>query len=158
MQKAIELDPKRSEFYVLLALFQTGANQPDQAEASFKKALEIDPKSMNAQLALGGFYQSRNRLPEAEQQFKHAIEMDPKNPAPRTALVRLFMCRRQARRDRIVGPANEEGSSRTIPRPTACSATSISLPAISTKPPPNTLRSTAIIPKTLRSRRTTSRS
>ncbi len=91
MQKAIELDPKRSEFYVLLALFQTGANQPDQAEASFKKALEIDPKSMNAQLALGGFYQSRNRLPEAEQQFKHAIEMDPKNPAPRTALVRLFM-------------------------------------------------------------------
>jgi len=91
MQKAIELDPTRSQFYLLLALFQTGASHPDQAEASFKKALEIDPKSMNAELALGGFYQSRNRLAEAEQQFKQAIDMDPKNPAPRIALVRLLM-------------------------------------------------------------------
>ena len=91
MQKAIAVDPNRSESYLNLALLQLRSNQLDQAEASFKKAANLDPKAMNAQLALGGFYQSRNRIPEAEQQFKHAIELAPKDPSPREALVRLYM-------------------------------------------------------------------
>ena len=91
MQQAVAADPKRSESYLLLALLQLRADQPDQAEANFKKATEVDPKAMNAQLAMGGFYQSHNRLPEAEQQFKHAIGVDPKSPAPRAALARLLM-------------------------------------------------------------------
>ncbi len=91
MQKAIAVDPNRSESYLNLALLQLRSNQLDQAEASFKKAADLDPKAMNAQLALGGFYQSRNRIPEAEQQFKHAIELAPKDPSPREALVRLYM-------------------------------------------------------------------
>ncbi len=91
MQQAIELNPGRSESYLLLALLQLRANSPDQAEINFKKATEADPKSMSAQLALGGFYQSRNRLPEAEQQYKHAITVDAQNPGPRAALVRLLM-------------------------------------------------------------------
>lgn len=90
-QKAIALDPSRSESYLLLAIFQIRANLPAQAEASLKKSVETDPKAMNAQLALGGFYQGQNRLPEAEQQFRHAIDIDPKSPAPREALVRLLM-------------------------------------------------------------------
>jgi tetratricopeptide (TPR) repeat protein len=91
MQQGILNDPKRSESYLLLALFQMRSSQFDQAELNFKKAIEVDPKAMNAQLALGGFYQSRNRLPEAELQFKQAIGLDPKNPTPRAALVRLLM-------------------------------------------------------------------
>jgi tetratricopeptide (TPR) repeat protein len=91
MQKAIAIDPHRSESYLNLALLQLRSNQIDQAEASFKKAANLDPKAMNAQLALGGFYQSRNRIPEAEQQFKHAIELAPKDPSPREALVRMYM-------------------------------------------------------------------
>ncbi|MGB7600641.1 MAG: tetratricopeptide repeat protein [Candidatus Sulfotelmatobacter sp.] len=91
MQKAIAIDPNRSESYLNLALLQLRSNQLDQAEASFKRAATLDPKAMNAQLALGGFYQSRNRIPEAEQQFKHAIELAPKDPSPREALVRLYM-------------------------------------------------------------------
>ena len=86
-QQAIELDPNRSESYLLLALIQLQSGLPDQAEASYKKAIQVDPKSMDAQLLLGGFYASHNRLAEADQQFKHAIEMDPKNPTPRAALV-----------------------------------------------------------------------
>jgi tetratricopeptide (TPR) repeat protein len=102
IHKAIELDPNRSESYLLLAILQLRSNLPDQvnqAEANFKKATEVDPKAMNAQLALGGFYQSRNRLPEAEQQFKHAIDVDPKNPDPRAALVRLLM--QEGKKDQI---------------------------------------------------------
>ena len=91
MNQAIQLDPNRSESYLLMALLELRSNQPDKAEADFKKATDADPKAMNAQLALGGFYQSHNRLPEAERQFKHAIDVDPKNPAPRAALVRLLL-------------------------------------------------------------------
>jgi tetratricopeptide (TPR) repeat protein len=91
MDKAIEVDPNRSESYLQRAIFRLGKGLPDQAEEDFKKATQVDPKAMNAQLALGAFYQSRNRLPEAETQFKHTVELDPKNPAPREALVRLLM-------------------------------------------------------------------
>ena len=91
MQKAIDADPTRSDSYVSMALLQTHANLPDQAENNFKKAAEVAPKAMNVQLALGGFYQSRNRFPEAEQQFRKAISTDLKDPAPRAALVRLMM-------------------------------------------------------------------
>src|SRR6202162_4594440 len=90
-QQAIAADAKRSESYLLLAIFQMRGDLPDQAEANLKKAGEVDPKAMNAQLALGGFYQSRSRFPEAEQQFKHAISVDPKSPDPRSSLVRLYM-------------------------------------------------------------------
>jgi tetratricopeptide (TPR) repeat protein len=91
MQKAIDADPARSDSYLSMALLQTRADLPEQAETNFKKAAEVAPKAMNAQLALGAFYQSRNRLPEAEQQFRKAISTDPKDPAPRAALVRLMI-------------------------------------------------------------------
>src|SRR6202041_3465805 len=70
MQKAIDADPARSDSYLSMALLQTRANLPDQAESNFKKAAEVAPKAMRAQLALGGFYQSRNRFPEAETLLK----------------------------------------------------------------------------------------
>jgi len=90
VQRAISIDPGRSESYLLLALLQLRSNLPDDAESNFKKAIQADPKAMNAQLGLGGFYQSRNRISDAEQQYKHAIEVDPSSPAPRAAMVRLL--------------------------------------------------------------------
>jgi tetratricopeptide (TPR) repeat protein len=96
-QQTINLDPKRSESYLLLALLQLRSNMTDQAEANFKKAVQVDPSAINAQLALGGFYQSHNRLAEAEQQFRHAIDIEPKASAPRAAVVRLLM--QQGKRD-----------------------------------------------------------
>ena len=99
-QQTISLDPNRSESYLLLALLQIRANQPDQAETNFKKAIAVDPKSLNAVLALGAFYQSHNRLPEAEQQFRQAIQIDPSNGVPRAALVRLLM--QEGKRNEIV--------------------------------------------------------
>jgi len=91
MQKAISLDPNRSEAFLNYAILQIQAQQYDAAEASLKKAAALDPKAMTAQLTLGSFYQSRGRLPEAEEQFKHAITVEPKSPDPRSALVRLYM-------------------------------------------------------------------
>lgn len=99
-QQTISADPSRSESYLLLALLQLRANQPDQAEANLKKAIAADQKSLNAVLALGGFYQSHNRLAEAEQQFRRAIEIEPSNAVPRAALVRLLM--QEGKKDEIV--------------------------------------------------------
>jgi cellulose synthase operon protein C len=99
MQRALALDPNRSESYLTLGLLQLRANLPDQAEVSLKKAIEVDPKAMNAQLALGGFYQAHNDFPAAEAQFHHAIEVDPKDPAPRAALIRVLM--QEGKKDEI---------------------------------------------------------
>ena len=114
-QQTITLDPNRAESYLLLALLQIRANQPDQAEANFKKATAVDPKSLNAVLALGGFYQTHNRFAEAEQQFRHAIEIDPSNGVPRAALVRLLMQEGKEGRDHRFPATNEEGSSPQSP-------------------------------------------
>jgi tetratricopeptide (TPR) repeat protein len=91
MQKAIALDPNRSESFLNYAIMQIQAQQFDAAETSLKKAVALDPKAMNAQLALGGYLQTRGRFPEAEEQFKHAISVDPTSPDPRSSLVRLYM-------------------------------------------------------------------
>lgn len=99
-QQTIAADPNRAESYLLVALLDIRANQPDQAEANFKKAIAVDPKSLNAVLALGGFYQSHNRFSEAEQQFRQAIQIDPSNAVPRAALVRLLM--QEGKRDDII--------------------------------------------------------
>ena len=91
MQKAISLDPNRSDLYLNLAVLQMTAEQFDAAENNFKKAVAIDPKAINAQLSLGEFYQFRGRLAEADQQYRHAMEIDPKNADPRSALIRLLV-------------------------------------------------------------------
>ena len=75
MQKAIALDPKRSELYLNLGMLQFSNQQNDAAEASFKKATELDPKSINAQKALGSFYERRGRYAEAEQQYRHVWQI-----------------------------------------------------------------------------------
>jgi len=62
MQKAISLDPNRSEAFLNYAILQIQAQQYDAAEASLKKAAALDPKAMTAQLTLGSFYQSPNHV------------------------------------------------------------------------------------------------
>jgi cellulose synthase operon protein C len=99
MQRALALDPKRSEFYLTLGLLQLRANLLDQAEGSLKQAIAADPKTINAQLALGGFYQAHHDFPAAEAQFHQAIDVDPEDPAPRAALVRVLM--QEGKKDEI---------------------------------------------------------
>lgn len=96
-QQTVASDPGRSESYLLLALLEIRANQPDAAEVNFKKAVEVDPENAQAKLALGNYYQARNRLPEAEQEFREVVQSDPKDVAPRAALASLLM--REGKKD-----------------------------------------------------------
>jgi len=86
MQKALQLDPNRSDAYLNLAMLQMGGQQWDGAEASFKKAVDLSPKSTNALLSLGNFYQTRGRFPEAEQWFRRAIATAADDPSPGSLL------------------------------------------------------------------------
>jgi Tfp pilus assembly protein PilF len=88
MQKAIQLDPNRSDSYLNMALLQAQGQQWDAAESNYKKAIALNPKSTNALVALGNFYQLRGRFPEAERQFRQAIESAPTDPEPRGSLAR----------------------------------------------------------------------
>ena len=91
MQKALQLDPSRSDSYLNLAMLQMHGEQWDAAEANFKKAADLGPKSTNALLSLGHFYQTRGRYPEAEQWFRRAIETAKDDPTPRLSLASLYM-------------------------------------------------------------------
>ena len=91
MQKALDLDPNRSESHLSMAILQMHGEQWDAAEASFKKAAELSPKSTNALVALGNFYQARGRYPEAEQSFRQAISAAADDPTPRLSLASLYM-------------------------------------------------------------------
>ena len=91
MQKALQLDPKRSDSYLNLALLQVHGEQWDAAEGNFKKAVELSPKSTNALIYLGNFYQARGRFPEAEQLFKRAIDTAADDPSPTLSLATLYM-------------------------------------------------------------------
>ena len=101
MQKALQLDPRRSESYLNLALLQLHGQQWDAAEGNFKKAVELNPKSTNALVSLGNFYQTRGRFPEAEQVFRRAIDAAADDPNPRLSLAALYMAENKP------GPAEE---------------------------------------------------
>ena len=97
IRKAIALAPDSGDAYLNLALAQTAANLPDQAEPNYKKAIELKAVGANPRLALVAFYQQRGRYADAEQQVQQVIAQDPKNPDPRVALAKLYIA--QGKRD-----------------------------------------------------------
>lgn len=91
LQKALQLDPNRSDSYLSLGILEMQGQQWAEAETNFKKAVELAPKSADALITLGNFYQTRGRYPEAEQIFRRAIQNAPSDPGPRLSLAGLFL-------------------------------------------------------------------
>jgi cytochrome c-type biogenesis protein CcmH/NrfG len=71
MQKALQLDPARSDSYLNLAMLQMRGQQWDAAEASFKKAVELNPKSANALLV------ARQFLPDSRPLSRGRADVPP---------------------------------------------------------------------------------
>jgi tetratricopeptide (TPR) repeat protein len=91
IQKALKMDPKRSDSYLMLAKLQVQGQQWDAAEGNIKTALVLSPKSTEGLVLLGNFYQIRGRFPEAEQMFRRAIDSAADDPNPRLSLAGLYM-------------------------------------------------------------------
>ncbi|HZS05745.1 MAG TPA: tetratricopeptide repeat protein [Blastocatellia bacterium] len=101
LDRAIALDPKRTESHLSLARFydQRGkaTEDPaaagrliDEAEKTFRQAVETDPKSIIARLAISDFYYSNKREAEAEKEMKQAFEIDSGDKLLLAALQRFY--------------------------------------------------------------------
>jgi tetratricopeptide (TPR) repeat protein len=99
LDRAIALEPKRSESYLSLARFYDqrgkesgpeGKQYFDQAEKIFRQAISLDPKSVISRLAVSDFYYSNGRKPEAEQELRKAFEIDPNDKLLLAALQRFY--------------------------------------------------------------------
>jgi tetratricopeptide (TPR) repeat protein len=101
LDKAVALDPKRSESYLSLARYfdQRGKESTDQAaarqffdeaEKTYRQAIGNDPKSVLSRLALSDFYYTNSRKSEAEQELRRAFEIDPNDKLLLAALQRFY--------------------------------------------------------------------
>jgi len=79
--KAIELDPKNSEIYLIYGDAHLENNDGSNAISQYKMAQELNPKSPSAKLRLGNLWIRARNYTEAIDYYKEAIEIDP-NFAP----------------------------------------------------------------------------
>jgi len=91
VERAIALDPKNAEFYVLKTKVLLEAEKSSEAVKAATMALERSPQTLRAILALSGdFY-----LPEAKVIYAKAIEMKSKEVLPYLGLGKIALYYRQ---------------------------------------------------------------
>ena len=77
--KALEVDPKLGDAYVLLGLVATARSQFNEAETRFEKAVALQPKNPRAHAYLGSTYLQQKRYDEARRSFEQVLKLDPSN-------------------------------------------------------------------------------
>ncbi len=91
-QKAVALDPKYGEAYVMLgALLKEKQNREAEAIAAFRKAIELNPQLVAAYDDLGDLLKDTKRPKEAEAVYRQGMLADPKRMAGRFALGRMLV-------------------------------------------------------------------
>lgn len=114
IQRAIQLDPKKSQYYTTLGVLQatdrsSSALGDPNAEENLKKAIELDPSSMASRILLARFYERAKRYPEAAGQYEQAIKSDPKSLLPRVALANVyFRQNQQPKAEEILRQASQD--------------------------------------------------
>lgn len=88
-RSAIEINPKKKEYWCNLGVMLANQNKNDEAGKAYKKALEIDSNSKEILANLAGFYGEQGNWVEAEKFCKKALKID-KNYF--NALVNLGAC------------------------------------------------------------------
>lgn len=95
LNRAVELDPKRSESYLSLARFHLVNKDPANAEETFKRAISVNNNSALAHTEYGKFLAQSNRLPEAEAELKKAVEVAPADRNSRFFLASYYLVTKQ---------------------------------------------------------------
>ena len=139
--------------------FNSAPTLPDQAEEQFQKSHRSRSQGHERATGSGRLLPvAQPSCPRPNSSSSTPSTVDPKNPAPRAALVRLLM--QEGKKDEIESFLRQ--TKKDLPdnpgRLSHARGLITAAVGISIKPPPSTLRSTAIIPKILRLRRTTSSS
>jgi len=77
-KKAIEINPKKNEFYYNIGIAYGNKGEYDQAIEAYKKAIEINPKMDEAYNNMGNAYYNKGEYDQAIEAYKKAIEINPK--------------------------------------------------------------------------------
>ncbi|HEV2827060.1 MAG TPA: tetratricopeptide repeat protein [Pyrinomonadaceae bacterium] len=95
LNRAIELDPKRSQSYLSLARFFMVTNDPAKTEETFKKAVSVDPGSALVHTEYGKYLVQARRPAEAEAELKKAVELAPSDRNTRFVLGSFYLVSNQ---------------------------------------------------------------
>ena len=77
--KALDVDPKLGDAYVLLGLVATAQSQFQEAETRFEKAVGLQPKNPRAHAYLGSTYLQEKRYDDARRSFERVLKLEPGN-------------------------------------------------------------------------------
>ena len=77
--KAIEINPKKSDAYLLLANLLTGIQKVKEAIEYYKKALNAEPNNAQTYALLGSAHYLDNDIEQAVGAYRSAISISPDN-------------------------------------------------------------------------------
>ena len=80
IQKMIELDPKDTQNYFVLAKIYEDTGNYEQAEATYLKAKEMKPNDPNVHVQLAGYYNRQGDFEKTMQAFQDRATIEPNNP------------------------------------------------------------------------------
>ncbi len=81
-ERATELNPYYSPYWLHLALAYHGAGAQAQQQQAIRKALEVDPTTPDVAWNAANFFLVQNQVPEALRQFATVIRNDPNRVTP----------------------------------------------------------------------------
>ena len=81
--KAIQLAPKRAEFYIILSDIYLLGGQPQNCEESLLKALSVEPANINANLKLANLYLITKDYKKTDQYVREVLTLDKTNAPAR---------------------------------------------------------------------------
>jgi tetratricopeptide (TPR) repeat protein len=95
LTKAVEINPRRVESLMGLALYYRETGDAAKAEEVYQRALQIDDRSALAHLEYARFFVRQNRMDKAEEQFRRAVEVDGQNREAHRTLVSFYIQQKQ---------------------------------------------------------------
>lgn len=91
LNKAISLEPKRTESYISLARYFMKIGKAEKAENAIQKGIAANPNIALGYAEYGRFLVFADRADEAEQQFTKAVQVEPKNVEARLAQAEYYV-------------------------------------------------------------------
>jgi tetratricopeptide (TPR) repeat protein len=91
LQKAVELNPRRVESLLSLALYYRQTDDAGRAEEVYQRALQTNEGAAAAHLEYARFNVGQNRLDVAERHFRRAVEVDPQSREARRTLASFYI-------------------------------------------------------------------
>ncbi|HKP72951.1 MAG TPA: tetratricopeptide repeat protein, partial [Pyrinomonadaceae bacterium] len=95
LNRAVELNPNRTESLMSLALYYRQVGDAAKAEEVYKRALAANDRSALAHLEYAKFLVSQNRKDVAEAEFRRAAEVEPENRDARSTLAKFYLANKQ---------------------------------------------------------------